>query len=172
MYGCLSTLFLGGISMKKALCKLLAVLLVLSCVINFAGVPLASAADISDSSSIGDYSDGANDGIAPCYVGADLIVMGLSIPTGGRSESYFQASLDSGYTASVTMTLQRSTDKSSWSAVKEWTFSGSNTFSITKYRYIVSKYYYRTKAVVKIYNSSGTKVDTATVYSPIKGYNV
>ncbi|HWP97362.1 MAG TPA: hypothetical protein VN426_10995 [Syntrophomonadaceae bacterium] len=95
---------------------------------------------------------------------------GLSIE-GGYATCLGYVTLLENYDSSITITLQRSTNGSSWSNVKAWSgsFSGSGAHSIEKGYYVYSGYIYRVMTSVKI-KSGSTVIETATCYSPQKSY--
>ena len=71
----------------------------------------------------------------------------------------------------ITMTLQKSKDKNSYSKVQMWSkdYSGTGTKSLTKTKTVSKGYYYRVRVVVRIY--SGTEViEKITKYSTVKYY--
>ena len=105
------------------------------------------------------------DTVQPCIVGASGVDAGLSISSSGQATCVGRVSLRSGYKASLTLYLQKSSDGKTWKTQKTWTGSGS---AISKTQYVSSGYKYRTRLTAKIYNSSGTLVDTATATSPVK----
>ena len=66
----------------------------------------------------------------------------------------------------ITMTLQKSKDKNSYSKVQMWSkdYSGTGTKSLTETKTVSKGYYYRVRVVVRIY--SGTEViEKITKYS-------
>ena len=67
----------------------------------------------------------------------------------------------------ITMTLQKSKDKNSYSKVQMWSkdYSGTGTKSLTKTKTVSKGYYYRVRVVVRIY--SGTEVIDKIFYSQI-----
>jgi hypothetical protein len=93
----------------------------------------------------------------------------LVIRSNGKADCYSSAIVSSGYTGSLTVRLQRSTDKKTWTTIYTWTASGSGTLSIDKYRYVVSGYSYRVNATFSTY-SGGNLVGTATASTPVQTY--
>ncbi|BDF68692.1 hypothetical protein CE91St43_26640 [Oscillospiraceae bacterium] len=135
--------------MKKRISKFLSMLLVLSCITGTLSTATA---------------------IEPRYTGLYSLTVSLDIAAGGASTSYGYALLRSGYTADMTLTLQRSSNGYSWSSVKEWTSSGSGTISLDKTYYITSGYDYRAKCSLVVYDSSNSIVDNVTKYSATVSY--
>lgn len=68
---------------------------------------------------------------------------------------------------SADVELQKSVDKLSWSKEASWTSQSTEVLSMQKTRYVSSENYYRVKAKIKVYNSNGVLVETATKYSVI-----
>ena len=71
----------------------------------------------------------------------------------------------------ITMTLQKSEDKRSYSKVQMWSkdYSGAGFKSLTETKTVSKGYYYRVRVVVRIY--SGTEViEKITKYSTVKYY--
>lgn len=135
--------------MKKRISKFLSMLLALSCI----------TATFSTATAI-----------EPRYIGLYSLSVSVDIAAGGASTSYGYALLRSGYTADMTLELQRSSNGYSWSSVKEWTSSGSGTISLDKTYYVTSGYDYRTKCSLTVYNSSNSIVDNVTKYSSTVSY--
>jgi hypothetical protein len=79
--------------------------------------------------------------------------------------------LSSSNTAAITMTLQKSTDNSTFTKVTAWTgmHTGTGLASMTKVASLDKGYYYRVKVALKIY-SGATIVETATLYSHVISY--
>lgn len=98
--------------------------------------------------------------IKPYYVGASDANCTLSIVS-GKATCRGLLTLRSGYTASLTLSLQKYSD-GEWKTQKTWTGSGS---AIQKPYYVSSGYTYRSKLSAKIYNSSGKYVETVTATS-------
>ena len=67
----------------------------------------------------------------------------------------------SGYTVSIECKLQRYTG-TSWSTVKTWTTSANRYASISQTWTVPSGYTYRVYSTFRIYNSSGTLLETGT----------
>jgi len=84
----------------------------------------------------------------------------LSISSAGLTTSYSRVKLlHSTDTLALTIELQRQ-NGSKWDLVNSWSTTGSGTVSIEKGWY-VSSGTYRMQATAKVYNSSGTLVETA-----------
>lgn len=137
--------------MKKRISKFLSMLLVLSCI----------TATLSTASAIA---------IEPRYTGFTALSVSIDITSDGCSTPYGCVYLRSGYTADMTLVLQRSSNGYSWSSVKEWTGSGSGMFTLDKEYYVTSGYDYRTKCTVMVYDSSNNLVDNVTKYSGTYSY--
>lgn len=114
-----------------------------------------SASDVSSKDELHGMYSARYQGLS--RLGADLSISSGSATCTGTATTV------SGYTCDATLRLQRYTN-SKWKNVKTWTLSGkTNRFSETYY--VTSGYEYRLEITADVYNSSGTLVDTATVYS-------
>jgi hypothetical protein len=91
------------------------------------------------------------------------------INSDGKALCSSSAIVSSGYTGTLTMNLQRSTDEKTWTTIHTWTASGSGALTLDKYRYVTSGYSYRVKATFSTY-SGGSLVGTATANSPVQTY--
>lgn len=140
---------------KKCMCRMV-MLLFAACLMAVANIP-ADAVDTTVDTL---------DQIEPYYVGATDASCGLNIASGAAT-CEGRVVLRSGYTASLTLNLQKSQDGKSWSNLKSWNGSGS---SIKKTYYISKGYRYRVTFTAKVYNSSGTRVDYITITSGTKSY--
>lgn len=97
----------------------------------------------------------------PLYAGLVNVQAYLSINGSGKASCTATARLRSGYTGTVTMELQRSTNKTSWSTIQPWTASGSGTVELSKSCYVVPGYYYQVYVTVQVKTTSGSYVETA-----------
>lgn len=108
---------------------------------------------------------------SPYYVGIAQVTVALNLSNdtfGTISECYTFVSLHKDFSADVTMSLQRSTDKESWSTVKTWESSGEEEVEILKDYYVVDGYYYRVNVLVYVYYSNGNMAEIVSKYSPIQ----
>lgn len=135
--------------MNKRISKFLSMLLVLTCI----------TATLSTATAI-----------EPRYTGLTSLTVSIDIASGGLSNPYGHALLRSGYTADMTLELQRSSNGYSWSSIAEWTTSGSNRIILDKNYYVVSGYDYRSKCTLKVYDSNNKLVDNVTEYSGTYSY--
>lgn len=142
--------------MKKKLYQLIAAMLVIFCVVS-TEIPTASAAVAPPSAELQ-------------YTGFSTVAFALNINIVGKANCYSYVSVNPGYTAKLTMTLQQSTNGLSWKSLKSWSTSGTPDLELEKNWYILSGYVYREKVVVTAYNSSGKAVYTTTEYSPTQSY--
>lgn len=147
-----SNIIVNGRKMKKKCMYSMAILLLAVCFTGGVHIPA--------------YAVDASDQIKPYYVGATDATCGLDIAS-GKATCEGTVILRSGYSASLTLKLQKSPDGKSWSTLKTWTATGT---SISKPYYVSSGYNYRATLTAKVYNSSGTLVDNITRTSPTKSY--
>jgi len=81
------------------------------------------------------------------------------VNTAGLTESYGTVRVYDGYTAYLTLELERSSDAENWSVIKTWTTSGTGRVSLDQYYYVVSGYFYRAYCTASIYDSNGNFVE-------------
>lgn len=109
--------------------------------------------------------------ISPRFIGISLISADLSINSLGRTtcSGSVTPSSDS-YTTVLTVKLQKQ-NGSSWSTIKSWsdTNTGIEGVIIEKHYYVTSGTY-RVCSTAKIYNSSGTLLETESIYSAERTY--
>lgn len=108
--------------------------------------------------------------IAPYYEGLYRLATSLVISDTGLAQCIGKASLKSGYSADMTVTLQQSSNQSSWTGIKDWTASGSYAVSVNENYFVVSGYYYRLKITIKVYDNNSNLVETVPTYSATKYY--
>lgn len=108
--------------------------------------------------------------VEPLYDNADRVTVSLDITSSGCANCIGTVVLHGGVKANVTLTLQKSTNGTSWSSVKPWTASGSYIVSLDEDYYVMSGYYYRVKLVAKIYDSSNNLLETIEEKSPSRYY--
>lgn len=102
--------------------------------------------------------------VTPRYTGTSAIATDLSVSSTGKASCMASIVLYSGYTATLTMKLQQY-NGSYWT-----TWSTSDSKSLSKSYYVSSGYSYRVVTSAKVYNSSGTYVETPSVTSATKSY--
>ena len=72
-----------------------------------------------------------------------------------------------GYSADVTLSLQRSSDESNWDIIKSWSASGEEEVEIYKEYFVLSGYYYRLNIIVYVYDSNDELVEIVSKQSPV-----
>jgi len=105
------------------------------------------------------------------FISMSSISAGLSISSSGKSTCTGSVTpSSSSYTSKLTVGLQKSTG-SGWSTIKTWTASGRGSAGadLVSY-YYVSNGTYRVSSTAKIYNASGTLLETETAYSAQRTY--
>lgn len=105
-----------------------------------------------------DYSDV----VAPLYIGLEDVTADLAISSNGYVNCSGSAYVANGYNATVVMELQQK--NGTWKPIKRWSKSGGYVSINESYR-VSSKYYYRVAVTAKVYNSSGSLVESKTSYS-------
>ena len=113
------------------------------------------------------YAEEAQDnyGVEPFYTNTSLVTANLRL-SGATAICNAQNVM-----TKITMTLQKSSDKSTYSKVKAWSqeSTGTGNKTLEKRNAITKGYYYRLRVVVRIY--SGTEViEKITKYSTVKYY--
>jgi len=94
---------------------------------------------------------------------------GLSITSSGYATCTGSLT-HSGSSGKVQVTLQRY-QNSAWTAIKSWSDSRTGAIcGVTGNYYITKGYSYRVKVSVYVYNSSGSLLESDTVYSSTKSY--
>lgn len=123
--------------------RLVTIMLTLSLAVSLVAFPVAAV----------DYSDV----VAPLYIGLEDVTADLAISSNGYANCSGSAYVANGYNATVVMELQQKN-------VKRWSKSGGYVSMNESYR-VSSKYYYRVAVTAKVYNSSGSLVESKTSYS-------
>lgn len=108
--------------------------------------------------------------IKPYYTYISSISTSLSIDN-GNAICLGGLTLRSDLSVSSTITLQRSSNGTSWTDVKSWSkeFTGIGAHSFEKEYNVSSGYYYRVLHTVNVKNGDKT-VETASIYSSNKYY--
>ena len=106
--------------------------------------------------------------VQPREIGIAKMNCQLDISSGGNASCLGDVSMKAGYDSEITLALQKSTNGRTWSNVASWT--GSDSETLTKSRFVTSGYDYRCKLTVKVYNSAGKYVTTYTQYSDTISY--
>lgn len=109
--------------------------------------------------------------IQPYFIRISSLSTSFSVSSSGYADCYGRVELyKTSDTSELTMELQRSTNKSDWETIKDWTASGKCTVELDKGWYVVSGYYYRIHITAKVYTSSGSLAETASDDSVIARY--
>lgn len=94
----------------------------------------------------------------------------LSISALGVAKSVGSATLqDDNATLTVVVNLQQ-LKSNGWTTIKTWSGTDESPCIVSGSYAVPSGYDYRTETIAKVYNSSGTKLEENTIYSPIKYY--
>ncbi len=86
----------------------------------------------------------------------------------GRANCYGYTQTQSGYTAKVTVELQRK--GSSWISIKKWTVSDDSKAVVSENYSVTKGYSYRLKTTHYALNSSGSIVESTVKYSSTVSY--
>lgn len=98
--------------------------------------------------------------ISPRYATIRSLSASLTISSSGRASCRVEVSLYGSYTGEISMYLQ---DRSSgWQTVKSWSSNGG---ACDGSYYVPDEDTYRVMGVLRVYNSTGKLVETATTYS-------
>jgi len=143
--------------MKKVVCTLL-----IATMMALSVIP-AYAADVPNLSS--------ESTLSPNFIAIMSMSAGLDIKSSGKVTcSGLVTPSSRTYSAELTVSLQKSTNNG-WSTVRSWTATGE----VYDGAYVDTHYYvtsgtYRVRSTAKIYNSSGTLLETESMYSAEKTY--
>lgn len=108
--------------------------------------------------------------VSPCYEDIRTFYATIEIDDNGKATAYsYVFTSTSSNTVYLTVYLQKLSGNT-WSTQTSGSTSGSPYTSKSVTRYVTTGYYYRTKAVASVYNSSGKLVESATIYSGSKYY--
>lgn len=72
-----------------------------------------------------------------------------------------------GYTASIIVELQKSTDGKNWYKATQWTDTCKNKAEVLEKYTAISGYYYRIKSTHKAYDSNGKLLESQVKYSNV-----
>ena len=103
--------------------------------------------------------------ITPRYVGISLIAADLDISTSGRASCYGYANVLSGYSADLTVSLQRD-----GKTIKSWSDSGEDEVEIIGTYYVTPGHDYQVVVSAVVENSRGSVVDRPTIESNVVEY--
>lgn len=107
----------------------------------------------------------------PCYEDLRTFYATIEIDDNGLATAYSYASCSTASnTITLTVYLQKKTGTNTWSTVTSGSASDSRAVDKSVSRYVVPGYYYRAKGVASVRTSSGTYVETATLYSASEYY--
>ena len=109
--------------------------------------------------------------IEPYYIGLAQVTVSLDIndtALESLANCFTFVRLYDGYSADVTLNLQRSTDKSNWTTIKSWEDSGEGQIEISKNYFVNTEYYHRVGVLIYVYYENGNVAEIITKYSPIQ----
>lgn len=144
--------------MKKTIAKRFAALMLTLCMAG-ACLPTAAATETS-------YDDPST--ITPRMIGIQDGIVSIDVASSGRATCTGYVRIKSGYTADLSLYLQRSKKGDAWESIKEWTTSGSGDMLLDKIYYVSNGYMYRCATIVDVYDSNGNCVETITKFSGIE----
>lgn len=112
------------------------------------------------------YSSPTMNSVSPYLVSIQSNIPTLSI-SGTQATITVQYKLYTNCIAEVSTTLQKSSNKSTWSKVQEWldTDSGAGTHILSHNTNISTGYYYRLKCTISTYDTSNNLIEKNTSYS-------
>lgn len=97
--------------------------------------------------------------VEPRLSGITNFYAGITISDYGIANCQVNSALDyPTYNATLTVSLQRSSDGSSWTTAKIWQDSGSVNVSVAERYYVVAGYYYRLYCTVNVYDADGNYI--------------
>ena len=99
------------------------------------------------------------------YVDASLLISSGTATCKGSNR------MITNHDSKITMTLQKSSDGSSYSKVTAWsqTYTGTGLKTLTKTKAVTAGYYYRARVVVRVYSGSDV-IEKITKYSSVVHY--
>lgn len=108
--------------------------------------------------------------VAPCFEDIHLFYATIDITESGYATAYsYAACATSSNKVYLTVYLQQLIN-GVWSNVTYASSANTKSVSSTASTYVSSGYYYRAKGYATVYTSTGTFVETATIYSNSKYY--
>ena len=116
------------------------------------------------------HAASADTEIMPCYAYTNSIEAKIDI-SGGTAKAEGKIVPSGGQRTAIIVYLQKENSSGRWTTLAVW--SGSNDAGISKAggsKEVTSGYNYRVKVLGKVYDSSGTVIESITTYSPIKAY--
>lgn len=109
---------------------------------------------------------GTQGSIAPLFTYIWTLDAGLSINSSGKATCVGNVTIyNSSYRTDLAVQLQKSTD-SGWTTIKTWTASGIGVAGThLEEDYYVVRGTYRVCSTAKVYNTSGTLLESESIYS-------
>lgn len=140
--------------MKKSVCMWIIVLMAV-----FSALPAYAVAEAVQDA-------GTQSVIKPQYTYISNLTAGLSINSLGKATCGGLASAyDASHTTKLTFELQKSS-ASGWSTIKSWPASATGiSLARVEENYYVVHGTYRVRATAKVYNASGTLLESKSTYS-------
>lgn len=113
----------------------------------------------------------ADQELQPRYINISQIASSLSISSSGRASCGGSFVLYYNYNTNLTIDLQRSKDKKSWSSISSWDkdCNATNIGAIGKDYYVASGYYYKVVTTINV-KRGNTSIETANCTSQINYY--
>jgi hypothetical protein len=110
----------------------------------------------------------ASSAISLRYTDIGFISANLSINSDTAYCSGRVQTATSGATTSVSVRLQRSTNGTSWSTIKTWSGTGTNSSDVSGQHTVSSGYQYRVSVYGRVLNQNGNVLESATKNSSVK----
>lgn len=107
-----------------------------------------------------------NETISPYFIAIEAAYNDLAV-VNGIVRLIGNTAVSSGYTAGVTVELQKSTDGKNWSKATQWTDTRKKEAEISETYTAISGYYYRIKSTHKAYDSNGKLLESQVKYSNV-----
>ncbi len=107
-----------------------------------------------------------NETISPYFIAIEKAYNDLAV-VNGIIRLKGSTAVSSGYTASVTVELQKSTNNKDWAKAVQWSDTQKDMASISKTYTAISGYYYRIKSTHKAYDSNGKLLESQVKYSNV-----
>lgn len=101
--------------------------------------------------------------VQPRYKHIAIFSVDISYGSWGIATCTSSVIIDSGYSVTLTLSLQRSSDGTTWENVETWSDEGTGGAFISEERALYSKYSYRVLATANVYDSAGNLVETESL---------
>lgn len=142
---------------------------IVTCIIALCIVSSISSAVTAYNETVVPTVTSFSNGVMPLYDNVNYVASGISINSSNKAVCTGSYYLYSKTKSVITMTLMKSTDKSSWTAVESWSQTNNVKnpagYSKTSTNTLSSSYYYCNFVQVQIYDSNNNVIETVSCFS-------